>query len=39
VVDWEGERFVVRTRRIQEFDESEAVHVSIDPRHCVLIES
>jgi hypothetical protein len=39
LVGWEDGVLVVRTRPTEEFDEGEDVHLAIEPRHCVLIES
>jgi ABC-type Fe3+/spermidine/putrescine transport system ATPase subunit len=39
LVDWEDAALVVRTRPTEEFDEGEEVHLALEPRHCVLIES
>jgi ABC-type Fe3+/spermidine/putrescine transport system ATPase subunit len=39
LVDWEDAGLVVRTRPTEEFDEGEEIHLALEPRHCVLIES
>jgi ABC-type Fe3+/spermidine/putrescine transport system ATPase subunit len=39
LVDWEDAGLVVRTRPTEEFDEGEELHLALEPRHCVLIES
>ena len=39
VVEWKDCQLLVRAHPTEEFDEGEDVYVSVDPRHCVLIES
>ena len=39
LVDWEDAGLVVRTGPTAEFDEGEEIHLALEPRHCVLIES
>lgn len=39
LVDWEDRAFVVRRWPNELFEESEAIYLSVAPRHCVLLET
>ncbi len=38
-VDWDGRQLVVRCATTDPLGEDEGVYLSVEPRHCVLLES
>ena len=39
VVDWENRQLVVRRPSTELYEEGEPVYLTIEPQHCVLLES
>ena len=38
-VDWDGRQLVVRCATAEPLGEGEPVYLSVEPRHCVLLEN